>query len=65
MGTLTIEVNAECTGADLKETFTFEIKGSEPTEEEVKEIEEEASVQAIDGLCFSYSWEIKAEAGKI
>ena len=59
MKILEIEVNAECTGVDLKETFKFEIKGTEPTEEELKEIEEEASVQAIDGLCFSYSWEIK------
>ena len=65
MKILTIEVNAECTGVDLKETFTFQIKGNEPTEDELKEIEEEANTQAIDGLGFSYSWEIKAEAGKI
>lgn len=61
MKTLTIEVKAECTGAQIEDEFTYEIKGDEPTDAELKEIQEEAQQIAVDGLGFSYSWEIKKQ----
>lgn len=59
MKSIAIEIHAECTGADLKETINFQIQGEEPNEKELKEIEELAKTEAIDGLGFSYTWEIK------